>query len=49
MQRPRKDHDTADQPAHPIGAITLTLAFLITLVILWSWVFFIMVERGVTR
>ena len=41
---PNKD----DQPQHPIGAITVTLIFLITLIILWSWVYLILLGRGVT-
>ncbi len=40
---------TQEEPTqHPIGAITLTLLFLVTLVILWSWVFLTMLERGGT-
>jgi len=37
------------QEEHPKGALTITLIFFVTLVVLWSWVFLTLMERGVTR
>ena len=34
---------------HPKGALTIVLIFMITLIILWSYVFLTLMERGVTR
>ncbi|MFN8475645.1 MAG: hypothetical protein U0822_25915 [Anaerolineae bacterium] len=43
-----KNAPNKDQPQHPIGAITITLIFIITLIILWSWVYLILLGRGMT-
>lgn len=37
------------QQEQPKGALTIVLVFMITLVILWSYVFMTLMERGVTR
>ena len=34
---------------HPKGALTIMLIFMLTIIILWSWVFLTFMERGVTR
>ena len=34
---------------HPKGTLTIMLIFMLTIVILWSWVFLTLMERGVTR
>jgi hypothetical protein len=33
----------------PKGALALTLMYMVTIVILWSWVYQTLIERGVTR
>jgi hypothetical protein len=33
----------------PKGAITLALIYLVTIVVLWSWMYLTLLERGVTR
>ena len=38
-----------EQPEHPKGALTVTLIYLVTIIILWSWVYLTLLERGVTR
>jgi hypothetical protein len=38
-----------EQPAHPKGALALTLIYMVTIIILWSWVYLTLIERGVTR
>jgi hypothetical protein len=40
---------SAEQPEHPKGALAITLMYLATIVILWSWVYQTLLERGVTR
>lgn len=34
---------------HPKGALALTLIFLLTIIILWSWVYLTLLARGVTQ
>ena len=34
---------------HPKGALALTLVYLVTLVVLWSWVYMMLLERGMTQ
>ncbi|MCX6079148.1 MAG: cytochrome c oxidase subunit 2A [Chloroflexi bacterium] len=34
---------------HPKGALAISLIYLITIVILWSWVYLTLLERGVTQ
>jgi hypothetical protein len=34
---------------HPKGTLAIMLVFMLTIVILWSWVFLTLMERGVTR
>lgn len=38
-----------NQSEHPKGTLALTLIYLVTLVVLWSWVYITLLERGVTR
>lgn len=38
-----------NQSEHPKGALTLTLIYLVTLVILWSSVYMTLLERGMTQ
>lgn len=33
----------------PRGTIVITVIYLITIVVLWSWVYLTLVERGVTQ
>ena len=37
------------QEQQPKGALTIVLIFMLTLIILWSYVFLTLMERGVTR
>ncbi len=37
------------QEEQPKGALTIVLIFMLTLIILWSYVFLTLMERGVTR
>jgi hypothetical protein len=34
---------------NPKGALALTLIYMVTIIILWSWVYQTLLERGVTR
>ena len=34
---------------HPKGALALTLIYMLTIIILWSWVYLTLLERGVTQ
>ena len=33
----------------PKGTITIMLIFIVTIIVLWSWVFLTLMERGMTR
>ena len=33
----------------PKGAMALTLIYLVTVIILWSWVYMTLIERGMTQ
>jgi hypothetical protein len=44
-----KKKPSAEQPEHPKGALAVTLIYLATIVVLWSWVYQTLLERGVTR
>ncbi len=37
------------QEEHPKGALTIMLIFAVSIVVLWSWVFLTLMERGMTR
>lgn len=34
---------------HPKGALAVTVLYLIIIIVLWSWVFLTLLERGVTQ
>ena len=34
---------------HPKGALALTLIYMVTIIILWSWVYQTLLARGVTQ
>lgn len=34
---------------HPKGTLAITLIYMVTTIILWSWVYQTLLERGVTR
>ena len=34
---------------HPKGALAISLIYLVTIIILWSWVYLTLLERGVTQ
>ncbi|GAB4457309.1 MAG: hypothetical protein Fur0044_50820 [Anaerolineae bacterium] len=34
---------------HPKGTLAILLIYLITIIVLWSWVFLTLLERGVTQ
>ncbi len=34
---------------HPKGALVITLLYMVTIIILWSWVYQILLSRGVTQ
>ena len=34
---------------HPKGALAVMLIFVVTIIVLWSWVFLTLMERGMTR
>jgi hypothetical protein len=38
-----------DKPDAPKGALALTLLYLITIIVLWSWVYLTLLSRGVTQ
>lgn len=38
-----------DESQSPRGALAVTLIYLATIVVLWSWVYLTLIERGVTR
>ena len=42
----RKDDPETD---HPKGALALTLIYMVTIIVLWSWVYQTLLERGVTQ
>ncbi len=33
----------------PKGALAITLIYLVTIIVLWSWVYLTLLERGMTR
>lgn len=34
---------------HPKGTFVIMLVFMATIIVLWSWVYLTLLERGVTR
>lgn len=34
---------------HPKGALAVTLIYMLTIIVLWSWVYLTLLERGMTR
>lgn len=34
---------------HPKGTLAILLIYLITIIVLWSWVFLTLLERGMTQ
>ena len=40
---------TKEVPESPRGTIVITVIYLITIVVLWSWVYLTLLERGVTQ
>src|SRR5512147_1071783 len=34
---------------HPKGTLVLTLVYMVTIIVLWSWVYQILLSRGVTQ
>lgn len=45
----QQDKNPDPPPQSPKGALTLVLILLGTLVVLWSWVYMSLLERGVTQ
>jgi hypothetical protein len=45
----KEKKSSAEHPEHPKGALAVTLVYLVTIVVLWSWVYQTLLERGVTR
>ena len=41
--------DKNPNEVEPKGALALTVIYLVTVVILWSWVYLTLLERGVTQ
>ena len=39
----------APETEHPKGTLALTLMYMVTIIILWSWVYQTLLERGVTQ
>lgn len=44
-----EQHDTKKPPEHPKGALVATLLYLATIIVLWSWVYMTLIERGVNQ
>jgi hypothetical protein len=38
-----------DKFEHPKGTMVIVVIYIITLAVLWSWVFLTLLERGVTQ
>lgn len=38
-----------DDDVEPKGAMALTLIYLVTVIILWSWVYMTLLERGMNQ
>jgi hypothetical protein len=36
------------QGAHPRGTVVILIIFVITLIVLWGWVYLILLSRGMT-
>lgn len=34
---------------HPKGALAISLIYIVTIIILWSWVYLTLLERGITQ
>jgi hypothetical protein len=34
---------------HPKGTLVITLVYMVTIIVLWSWVYQILIARGVTQ
>ena len=49
----KEDTDSVQKSApemeHPKGTLAITLIYMVTIIILWSWVYQTLLERGVTR
>ena len=43
------DEEKKPTDVEPKGAMALTLIYLVTVIILWSWVYMTLLERGVTQ
>jgi len=37
------------QSEQPKGTLAIVLTYMVTIIILWSWVYLTLLERGVTR
>jgi surface polysaccharide O-acyltransferase-like enzyme len=39
----------SDQSEQPKGTMAILLGYMVTIIVLWSWVYLTLLERGVTR
>ena len=39
----------SDQSEQPKGTMAILLGYIVTIIVLWSWVYLTLLERGVTR
>jgi surface polysaccharide O-acyltransferase-like enzyme len=39
----------SDQSEQPKGTLAIVLAYMVTIIVLWSWVYLTLLERGVTQ
>jgi hypothetical protein len=42
-------HKDDPEMEHPKGTLVLTLVYMVTIIVLWSWVYQILLSRGVTQ
>ncbi len=38
-----------DQSEQPKGTLAIVLGYMVTIIVLWSWVYLTLLERGMTR
>ncbi len=39
----------SDQSEQPKGTLAIVLVFMVTIIVIWSWVYMTLLERGVTQ
>ena len=39
----------SDQSEQPKGTLTILLGYIVTMIVIWSYVYLTLIERGVTR